>query len=113
MPNDATIEIPGPWMLLNDHAIVGAHGTRPVVLMGGRNGGLVTRDASGRLVPVTPDNPNVRVVLAAPEVIAALRVLLDQIDDAANHGWDNSHILRVLRDGCLAREALAKAEGRA
>ena len=74
-----SVAIGGPWRLLGRAAIIGGHGHRPVVLTGGRDGGLVTRNAEGLLTHVTVENPNVRLALAAPEVLEVVRRVGDQL----------------------------------
>jgi hypothetical protein len=70
---------PGPWRWLDEATLVGDHGYRPVVLTPVRRSlpAMGTRGESGLIEPMSLDHPNARLIAAAPELLKALRDMLD------------------------------------
>jgi hypothetical protein len=90
---------PGPWRWLSADTLVGDHGHRPVVLTRWRKG-LAQRDPEGGLLRTfDPDSPDARLIAAAPDLLAALKVVTNTDDHADPE-------VRA-----TVRAAIAKAEG--
>lgn len=117
---------PGPWKWYDfggELILHSAEHGRPVVLRAGMDnslGGwdppgrtmLYARNDEGRLVPLTPDHPDARLIAAAPDLLAALQMLLK----SAAH--DNSEAGPAVRDWLVnspvidvVRAAIARARG--
>lgn len=77
---------PGPWRWLNESALCGDHGHRPVVLAAcpNRERGVAEfrqRDASGRLVLLDPESPDALLIASAPALREALEGLVARFEE--------------------------------
>jgi hypothetical protein len=101
---------PEPWRWLNDSVLVGAHGRRPVVLMGEQ---LQQRGGNGLLQAFDPSSPDGRLIAAAPEMLAALKDIEFELSHRDDQCMDSAPEDRcaACRAMILARAAIAKAEG--
>jgi hypothetical protein len=102
----------GPWAwrkLGGEHHLVRDEGTRPALLTAGVGDAgtddepravLLTRDATGRLVPVTPELPAMRLIASAPDLAAEnarLRAVLRRLADAEEGRDDMFDVARAAR----------------
>lgn len=114
-----TPHTPGPWTWIKDtdgYHLVTAHSGQLAVLTSALNASMGDWDAPSnsclfgregfpsQLVPMTPDHPDARLIAAAPNLLAALKTLLNATDDIEG------------LDGCseraIAKAAIAEAEGK-
>lgn len=89
---------PGPWRVAPDDTSFGGY----VAISGGDHFGLaeVVVELGGK--PYPDGEANAKLIAAAPEMLEALRALVDDVESK----WGDPHTLRH------ARATLAKAEGR-
>ncbi len=96
---------PGPWRWLGP-SLIGDHGRRPAILCGGQ-AGVVTRGEDGRLRPIEGDDPNARLIAAAPDLLEALKETYHGSVERDDH-------IEISKEGFgLLCSAIAKAEGSA
>jgi len=92
-----TEHTPGPWHLGDNDAVYGAHGKFSAVVA----------DCNTLVRTPETDHANACLISAAPDLLAALRDVLDQLDGIGIPEWHGAEGL------CLdaARAAIAKATG--
>jgi hypothetical protein len=108
---------PGPWRWMNDDTLVADYSRRNVVMTGGRNGTLQTCAANGRLRQLRADEPNACLIAAAPDLLAALRELVAEVERRGLSLPENISPASLASLAPFdpipnAKAAIAKAEGR-
>jgi hypothetical protein len=75
--SDSPTHTKGPlaWQKFGDRwCLTGQYGMRPIVFSCGPRGDLMLRDAAkDRLIPFSPDHPDARLWVAAPDLLEALK----------------------------------------
>jgi len=102
-----TKHTPGPWQILDPSGDPFESNTRKVIASG-KHGGLIC-DASVHWYDPVTARANARLIAAAPDLLAALELALEQIGQFT--GWGkvtDPDAEAALADG---RAALAKAKG--
>lgn len=95
---------PGPWAWqdFGQLMLTGQHGLRPIVLQSSPKGLRVRGLDTDWMIAITPDHPDARLIALAPDLLEALRIL---VEDAEMGVHPAEHLER-------ARALLAKAEGK-
>jgi len=98
---------PGPWRWMNNEALVADHGRRRAILTAD---GFETCGDDGRLRPLDIDEPNARLIAAAPDLLTFVRAFANTgTSDEVPGYWPPEEMDKVIRH---ARTLIAKAEGR-
>jgi hypothetical protein len=99
---------PGPWRWMNDDTLVADYGHRNVVLTSGLGSTLQTRGKNGRLRQLKLNDPDARLMAAAPDLLQLVREAIAIIDEAGGADVEPLDQRDWLK---TARAALAKAVG--
>jgi hypothetical protein len=90
---------PGPWTVYGETSVSAQPGVR---IHGLADTLPIPYDADGR-----EQRANARLISAAPELLAALKLIAEEDDE--NDEWDGAAKFSLVRD--IARAALSKATG--
>lgn len=105
---------PGPWRWMNDDVLVADHGSRRVILTpeGGRNAELATCGDDGLLRTFKCDEPNARLIAAAPKLLDALKDAILTLE-AIKENWGDEHsglYKTIVEELVRLRPVVAKVE---
>lgn len=100
-PNPATGHTPGPWEVST------IEGEDVLMVGGGEDGSAIVADVRTGWNGLGMDEANARLIASAPEMLAALKELLDQLEGIGIPEWSGAEGLCLTQ----ARAAIAKAEG--
>ena len=115
--HDRVTHTPGPWRWMNPEALVADYGPRRAILTAGSlfaEHTLLTCGDDGRLRPLDIDEPNARLIAAAPELLTALILCRSCLNEEIIAAGDLDHptIRAHAKAAEQAAAAIAKAEGR-